>query len=116
MLSVVEKSLGIVATIGYGFDPDAHDPIRLDLPNPLLDPINPQSPYAEEILALFKEIALDEVYEERLRRHYRMVKEAVSSPGWSSGRSQGGETRQRDASARQRRKQQKAARRGNRLR
>ena len=33
-----------------------------------------QSEFAEEILALFKEIVLDEEYDERLRRHYRMVK------------------------------------------
>ena len=122
MLNVVERKLGIVATISYGFNP-AKTRAFFDGPNPFLDPLNRQSDYAEEILALFEEIVLDEVYEERLERHYRMVKEAVSSGApsvkartptiglWTTG-----DPPRRTQRAKQLRKQQKTARRKNRRR
>src|SRR4029077_17739795 len=78
MLNVVEREQGIVATISYGFNPSKTQ-AWFKGPNPFLDPLNRQSPYAEEILALFKEIVLDQAYEERLKRHYGMVKEAVKA-------------------------------------
>ncbi len=115
LLSVVEKRRGIVATISYGFNPVKFSWL-LRGPNPFLDPLNPQSEYAEEILAMFKEMVLDEEYDERLRRHYRMVKSAVSPSRSSSWRDDGVGPIQRSESARQRRKQQKAARRKNRPR
>jgi hypothetical protein len=78
MLNVTEAKRGILATISYGFNP-AKTREWFDGPNPFLDPLNPQSEYAEELLDLFQEMVLDEEYEERLKRHYRMVKEAVRS-------------------------------------
>jgi hypothetical protein len=114
LLFVTEKHRGVVATISFGFDPAVRFPMNLDPPNPFLDPLNPQSPYAEEILALFKEIALDDEYEERLERHYRMVKALPGQTGSSPIRSWVAEPRPRGESARQKRKQQKAARRANR--
>jgi hypothetical protein len=117
LLSVVEKKRGIVATISYGFGPGRFT--KDDDPRDLfLDPLNPQSAIAEEMLSLFKEIVLDEEYDQRLRRHYRMVKSlsrvegrppgTVSGPIWERS------TDRREKSARQRRKEQKAARRTNR--
>ena len=78
MLNVVEKDLGQVATISYGFNP-AKTRDWFPGPNPFLDPLNPQSPFAEEFLELVKDMALDEEYTERLERHYRMVKSAVKA-------------------------------------
>jgi hypothetical protein len=115
LLSVTEPRLGIVATISYGFNPTQFPWFVADL-EPFLEPLNPQSEYAEEVLAMFKEIVLDEAYDERLKRHYRLVKSAVLSPRASSGRQTGGLTSPRVRSARQKRKQQKAARRKNRSR
>jgi hypothetical protein len=115
LLSVTEERLGIVATIAYGFNPAKFPEICSD-PDLFLDPLNPQSQYAEQILVLFKEIVLDEVYEERLRRHYRMVKAATRTSARSTSRADGGATTRSDQSARQRRKLQKAARRRNRPR
>jgi hypothetical protein len=76
MLSVIEQNRGIVASISYGLNP-AKTPKWFDAPNPFLDPINPQSPYAPAILELVKEIALGEEYVERLSRHDQMVRSAV---------------------------------------
>jgi hypothetical protein len=115
LLSVTERRLGIVATISYGFNP-AQFPGFFDDLEPFLEPLNHQSQFAEELLAMFKEIVLDDEYEERLKRHYHLVKSAVQSPRASSGRQTGGVTSPRVESARQRRKQQKDARRKNRLR
>src|SRR5205807_1556578 len=78
MLNVAERKRGIVATISYGFNP-AKTRAFFKGPNPFLDPLNTQSAYAEELLALFEEVVLDEEYQERLKRHYRMVKEALSA-------------------------------------
>jgi hypothetical protein len=122
MLTVVERKGGHVATISYGFNP-AKTRAWLREPNPFLDPLNPQSPYAEEILSLFQEVALDAEYDERLRRHYRMVKEAVKA-GAPRAVNQGPESVLRErppkgrppAKAKRLRKQQKAARRRNRRR
>jgi hypothetical protein len=117
LLSVIEKTRGVVATINYGFGPSrspkGDDPLHL-----FLDPINPQSVFAEEILSLFKEIVLDEEYDQRLKRHYRMVKsltpEKGPPPGTLSGPIWERASGPREKSARQRRKEQKAARRTNR--
>jgi hypothetical protein len=115
LLSVTEPRLGIVATISYGFNPSQF-PWFVDDLEPFLEPLNPQSQFAEELLAIFKEIVLDKEYDERLKRHYRLVKSAVCSPRASSGRQAGRAKGPRVESARQRRKQQKDARRKNRLR
>jgi hypothetical protein len=123
MLNVIERKRGIVATISYGFNP-AKIPAYLEEPNPFLDPLNPQSEYAEELLALFQEVVLDDEYEERLKRHYRMVKDAVRSQGASRAKARTPTIRLWTAEGRRRqvervkrlRKQQKTARRKHRRR
>jgi hypothetical protein len=64
-----------LASISYGFDRNAEDA------GPFLDPLNPQSRYAEELLQLVEETVLsDPRYVARLERHYHLVKEAASDP------------------------------------
>lgn len=77
MINVVEKQDRdqILAYIDYSFDPDGKGP------GPFLDPLNPQSPYAEKLLDLVKVLALDDpLYLARLERHYNIVKQAASDP------------------------------------
>lgn len=65
----------VVATIGIGFDRDEEDA------GPYLDPLNPQSKHAEELLEFVEESALaDPDYVARLERHYHLVKAAVNDP------------------------------------
>jgi hypothetical protein len=75
LLNVMSKETrGFVAAISFGFDPDG------PAPGPFLDPINPRTDYADEILALVAGILSDEAYVARLGRHYRQVKQAVARP------------------------------------
>jgi hypothetical protein len=75
MLNVCHKDLGLVAVIGFGFDADD------SMGAPMLDPLNPQSKYAERILELTCNLVLrDPAYVARLERHYRMVKEKFAAP------------------------------------
>jgi hypothetical protein len=76
MLTVVNTATGeLAATIGFGFDPGA------PMSAPMLDPLNQQSPYAEEMLRLVVGMALDAEYLARLERRYHMMKAAVSGGG-----------------------------------
>ena len=69
---------GEVATISHAFLPlDKRD---ADLGQTFLDPINPQSRFSPILLELFREVALTPDYEARLKRHYRMVKDAIDDP------------------------------------
>ncbi len=62
-----------LATISFGFDRKAKDA------GPYLDPLNPQSQHADELLALVTDVPLsDKSYVARLERHYRMVKEVAT--------------------------------------
>jgi hypothetical protein len=116
LLNVVERRESIiVATLGYVFKP-SRIPASVDQTNPFLDPLIPQSDYAEEILSLFKEIVLDEDYEERLKRHYKMVRAAVLFLPLDLNRRDAGVTGRQTGRAKQLRKQQKVARRKNRRR
>lgn len=77
MLKVAEENDPdrFLAAISYGFDRDEEDA------GPFLDPLNPQSRYAEDLLQLVEEIVLsDPRYVARLERHYYLVKEAASDP------------------------------------
>ncbi len=77
MLNVVEeKGPGrFLASISYGFDRGE------DMAGPFLDPLNPQSKYAEGLLQLVEETVLSNPrYVARLERHYVMVKQAASDP------------------------------------
>ena len=78
MLNVVEPERGIVASISFALNP-AKIPGWFDEPNPFLDPLNPQSAYAFAVLDLVEELALDEEYLERLKRHNQMVRSVVKA-------------------------------------
>ena len=76
----------IFASIGYGWDkesfyrkrmPWAPDDARGTVRGEL-DPLNEQSEFAEEFLALFRRYVLDEPYRLRLRRHYRLFREELA--------------------------------------
>ena len=73
------------ATISYGWEsPEFYrewsgDPA--DAPEwagTRLEPLQPQSQYAEELLDLFRFILQSPDYEERLRRHYELFRQSVS--------------------------------------
>jgi len=77
MLNVAEEKNPerFLASISYGFDRDE------DMAGPFLDPMNPQSQYAEALLELVERIVLSEShYVARLERHYALVKQAASDP------------------------------------
>ena len=73
---VEERQPGrFLASISYAFDEDA------EMAGPLLDPINPQSEYAEVLLDRVERFVLtDADYVARLERHYHMVKSAATDP------------------------------------
>ena len=70
------------ATINYGWETDAcyrkwgHMDDE-DLKGPMLDPINPQSPYADVFLEFFKEFLLDKKFVARLKRHYALFRKIL---------------------------------------
>jgi hypothetical protein len=65
----------VLATISYAFDEGA------EMAGPLLDPLNPQSEYAEVLLDRVERFVLtDANYVARLERHYHMVKSAATDP------------------------------------
>ena len=47
---------------------------------PFLDPLNPQSTYADTLLRLVEEILEDPAYVTRLEAHYYQVKGAMADP------------------------------------
>lgn len=75
----------VLATIDYGWEKESYyrnyffedDEARQTVCGNL-DPINEQSEFAEEFLALFQNTVLDVPYSLRLRRHYRMFKEELA--------------------------------------
>ena len=79
MLSVARKESvnhEILATISYGFDRDD------EMAGPFLDPLNPQSEYAEALLKMVTTAVLsDRRYVERLEEHYYLVKQAAADLG-----------------------------------
>jgi len=77
MVDVVEEqdTDHILAAISYGFDREEEQA------GPFLDPLNPQSEYAENLLRLVQDVILsDPHYVARLERHYHLVKQAASNP------------------------------------
>jgi hypothetical protein len=78
MLSVLPKrqaARGIMASISFSFDP------KKRMAAPFLDPINPQSEYAETFLELVTGILEnDPAYVARLERHYQQVKTVAVDP------------------------------------
>jgi hypothetical protein len=63
---------GYLAAISFGFDRDA------DMAGPFLDPLNPQSPFANMLLEHVIYVLSDPGYVRRLERHYDLVKAAAS--------------------------------------
>jgi hypothetical protein len=78
MLNVLarwEAYEGYLAAISFGFDQED------DLSGPFLDPLNPQSQYAEVFLDMVTTILKnDPAYVARLKAHYHRVKQAVDDP------------------------------------
>ncbi|MFN8636894.1 MAG: hypothetical protein U0893_23855 [Chloroflexota bacterium] len=75
MLNAVNRSRGdTLASISFGFDPSD------DLAGPFLDPLNPQSEYAEILLALARQLLQNPEYVDRLKAHYYQVKGATADP------------------------------------
>ena len=77
MINVVERKnpRRYLAAIGYGFDRED------EFAGPYLDALNWQCAYAEDLLDLVQEIALDDsLYVARLKRHYAIVKRAALDP------------------------------------
>lgn len=75
MLNVgARRQQAILASVSYGFDRDQ------EWAGPFLDPLNPQSPYAEVLLGLVAQVLADPTYVARLEAHYHQVKGAVADP------------------------------------
>jgi len=79
MLNVLPRrrmAQGYLAAISFGFDRKA------ELAGPFLDPLNPQSQYAQALLDMVITLVLeaDPAYIARLEAHYRQVKQAVADP------------------------------------
>ncbi len=85
MLNVVarrdaeEGRMSYLASISYAFDR------RAEFPGPALDPLNPQSEYAHNILEIVAQIlAKDTAYVARLKRHYQLAKQPIGKGGTSA--------------------------------
>ena len=80
MLSVVDgETRAVAATINHAFEPPG--PPHEDEPQTFLDPLNPQSPMANDLLAQFLlMVEHDPAYQERLERHYLACKAVVDDP------------------------------------
>lgn len=64
-----------IATVNWGWDP------KDEMPGPFLDPMNRQSRISDVLLDLVADlIRTDRPWVERLKRHYRIVKEAIADP------------------------------------
>lgn len=78
------KDPELVAVLSFGWEPKAFylnwSPSMPEaelawFKGPALDPFQPQSPYAKDILEVFKEMLRDEAYRTRFIRHYAMFKQ-----------------------------------------
>jgi hypothetical protein len=75
MINVIgRRQQKVLASVSYGFDRDEEDS------GPFLDPLNPQSRYADVLLDLVEQVLADPSYVERLEAHYYQVKGAVNDP------------------------------------
>jgi hypothetical protein len=90
--------------ISFGFDRD-----KLHA-GPFLDPLHPQCPYAEELMALITTMTLnDPVYLARLERHYALIKEKFAGPDPAS-RMQLGDDSPKERAEQRRRERRKRRR------
>jgi hypothetical protein len=75
MINVASRSQqAILASISYAFDRDD------EFAGPFLDPLNPQSRYADVLLDVVEKVLADPAYVARLENHYNQVKRAMSDP------------------------------------
>ena len=83
MLTVLGRTSGsrVWATISYGWERAefyerwvGRAAEGADTKGPYLDPLNPQSRYADVLLGMFEYVITDKAYVERLERHYWMFK------------------------------------------
>ena len=86
VISVISPQMGTapLATINYGWERVEFYARWLGTwkdaaacKGPSLDPLNPQTAYAEALLALFASALKDEQYRERLERHYALFKSTL---------------------------------------
>lgn len=63
-----------LASISYGFDREQQ------WAGPFLDPLNPQSKYADSLFELVEQVLSDPLYVARLEAHYYQVRGAVADP------------------------------------
>lgn len=82
LIKVLSKKRGREeATINHAFDPPAPDDLDgLQEGQTFLDPLHPRTSQAKALLDLFVGILSSPGYEERLERHYAMVKDALEDP------------------------------------
>lgn len=83
MIDVLREGSGkkIWATINYGWESREFyrlwDDDPADMKGPFLDILNTQSEYSPVLLEMFKMLLQSPDYVQRLKRHYRMFKDAV---------------------------------------
>ncbi len=87
LIHVVSKATGprIWATINYGWETADYyytawmrdKKLAKLFVGAKLDPLNPQTQYAEACLKLFKRMLKDRAYVDRLKRHYQMFKDQL---------------------------------------
>jgi hypothetical protein len=86
LIRVVTRATGpkIWATINYGWEKPEYyakwtrnKEVGKGMSGAELDPLNPQTPYARTLLRLFEGLIEDQVYVERLQRHYQLFKAAL---------------------------------------
>ena len=87
IISVIRPETGwsrVLATIGYGWESlefyqewsrGPVDPKEVGIP--YLDVLNPQSEYSSALLGIFEFLLESPDYVERIKRHYRMFRDAV---------------------------------------
>lgn len=86
IINVMDPATGpkVWATINYGWESlefyegwMRDKELAKEVAGAALDPLNAQTPYSRAFLKLFQWVLEDELYVERLKRHYAQFKEAV---------------------------------------
>ena len=86
LINVMTPDTGVMtwATINYGWERSEFyenwmrsSEYAKECKGPYLDPLNPQTEYGPVLLQLFEFILTDQMYVERLKRHYDLFKGAI---------------------------------------
>ena len=104
-----------VATFSYGWEsPDFYDrwssgaEMGERMAGPSIEPFAPQSDYAKTLFDMFQDFVLDDIYIERLKRHYDLFKQAIlAGHAKTHGRSARTKARARVRSSKKRSKKKK---------